>query len=68
MALSGDGGDEAFAGYRRYLLSTAADRMGRPPGCPGAGANRRGRLGRLGDTEVARAVDAAARTPDDRYA
>src|SRR5436190_2782102 len=69
VALSGDGGDEAFAGYVRHKVATYADRLGRTPvvlseigGLVGGSDNhtRRGRLGR--------ALDVLALPSHERYA
>ena len=69
VALSGDGGDEAFAGYVRHRLAAAADRLGplplaaRPVARALTAAGLNGRLRR-----VARGLAAVSRTPHDRYA
>jgi asparagine synthase (glutamine-hydrolysing) len=69
VALSGDGGDEAFAGYVRHRIASSADRLGRLPemAAPLARAVERipgnGRVARL-----QRGLAAIARTPHERYA
>jgi asparagine synthase (glutamine-hydrolysing) len=67
VALSGDGGDEAFAGYVRYRIATAADRLGPLPmvarPLARAIAPLDGRLKRL-----SRGLEAVSQPPRDRYA
>lgn len=69
VALSGDGGDEAFGGYVRYQVAGAAERFGPLPRAIGRPA-----LALLGPPlgarwpRVRRGLDALARSPHDRYA
>jgi asparagine synthase (glutamine-hydrolysing) len=69
VALSGDGGDEAFAGYLRHAVATAADRFD-----PAARVLARTIRGATPDRVFARApglrwrFDILAANPHDRYA
>ena len=75
VALNGDGGDESFAGYTRYVANALAGRLDRLPR-PAAPARRRagGRLPDGGDDRSTRQPRAPARraaarsTPPARYA
>jgi asparagine synthase (glutamine-hydrolysing) len=74
VALNGDGGDESFGGYERYLASALADRYQRLPALLRKGVNglaaalipgslpRRSRL-----SQLRRFLDAAALPHDRRY-
>jgi asparagine synthase (glutamine-hydrolysing) len=68
VALSGDGGDEAFAGYVRHRIATVADRAGPIPQlmAPVLRPLSSAASGRA--ARVARALGAIARSSHDRYA
>jgi len=72
VALAGDGGDEAFAGYERYIAYGLAERVPSPAARAGAAAVRlvpsARREPRSPLFRAARFLDVAATPPDERYA
>ena len=73
VALTGDGGDESFAGYERYVAMRMAQRIGAIPFAPGLGARALRMLpaGRRHPRSVAfraaRLLEAAASPARERY-
>jgi asparagine synthase (glutamine-hydrolysing) len=74
VALNGDGGDEDFAGYPRFIANTLADRLDWvPPPLARGAASVLDRIGpgpkpRSPRTRLRRLAHALALAPDDRYA
>ena len=73
VALTGDGGDEAFAGYERYLVPRLAGRLGRLPGLGLAARSLRALPGGRGEPRstsyrAARFLEVAATPAAHRYA
>src|SRR3954452_23256905 len=66
VALSGDGGDEAFAGYVRHRFAVAADRL--RPVARAAGPAARLITANGVNGRVARGLAAVSRPPHERYA
>ena len=73
VALTGDGGDESFAGYERYAAMRMAGQIGAVPLVPKLGARmlrmlpRARREPRSTPFRAARLLEAAARPPHERY-
>ncbi len=72
VALAGDGGDEAFAGYERYIAHRLAERVPSAAARAGAAAVRLAPSARREPRSplfrTARFLDVAATPPDERYA
>ncbi|MBA2505534.1 MAG: asparagine synthase (glutamine-hydrolyzing) [Thermoleophilaceae bacterium] len=68
VALSGDAGDEAFAGYTRHRIAVAADRLGPLPRLAGPPARAASEALKGRAARIARGLESVSRSPHDRYA